>query len=447
VLPSAGITEGELLRLAASAERSSEHPLAAAVVDGARARQIVLADPSAFDSVTGHGIRARVDGRSVMIGNPSLLRDAGVDAASLDGDANRLAAEGKTPLLIAIDGKAAGVVAVADTLKQESGAAVAALRRLGLEVVMITGDNRRTAGAIARQVGIGRVLAEVLPDRKAAEVKRLQSEGRRVAMVGDGINDAPALAQADVGMAIGTGTDVAIESSDITLISGSLMGIVTAIQLSRATLRNIRQNLVWAFGYNVIGIPLAAGALFPILGLRLSPMIAAGAMALSSLSVVANANRLRGFRVDAATGRAPKPTGEPVVETGNPGPVKAIDPICGMEVDTEDAAATVDSDATRYYFCSTGCRDQFLSRAQAADSNNHKEESSHAAQSTSHGHTEGEGAVVDPVCGMTVDPATAEYRSFRDGKTFYFCSAGCKQSFDKDPDRYLASAPEQHQGH
>jgi P-type Cu+ transporter len=364
VLRSAGITDEELLRLAASAERSSEHPLATAVVDGARSRRIVLADPSVFDSVTGHGVRATVEGRSVLIGNPSLLRDAGIDTAGLDGDADRLAAEGKTPLLVAVDGKPAGVLAVADTLKEESGAAVAALRKLGLEVVMITGDNRRTAAAIARQVGIGRVLAEVLPDRKAAEVKRLQSEGRRVAMVGDGINDAPALAQADVGMAIGTGTDVAIESSDITLISGALMGIVTAIQLSRATMRNIRQNLVWAFGYNVIGIPLAAGALYPILGLRLSPMIAAGAMALSSFSVVSNANRLRGFRVRPATGGSTEPTGKPAVEVANPSPVKATDPVCGMEVDTEQAAATVDSSGTRYYFCSTGCRDEFLNRIQ-----------------------------------------------------------------------------------
>ena len=360
VLPSGGITEGELLRLAASAERSSEHPLAGAVLDGARSRQIALADPSAFDSVTGRGIRATVDGRSLLIGNPALLRDAGIDTAVLEGDADRLAAEGKTPLLVAVDGKAAGVLAVADTLKDESRAAVAALRKLGLEVVMITGDNRRTAAAIARQVGIGRVLAEVLPDRKAAEVKRLQSEGRRVAMVGDGINDAPALAQADVGMAIGTGTDVAIESSDVTLISGALMGIVTAIQLSRATMRNIRQNLVWAFGYNVIGIPLAAGALYPIFGLRLSPMIAAAAMALSSLSVVSNANRLRGFRVRPATaGAAADTAAEPVVEVGSPSPAKAIDPVCGMEVDTAEAAGAVDLGGIRHYFCSTGCKESF----------------------------------------------------------------------------------------
>jgi P-type Cu+ transporter len=364
VLPAAGFEADELLRLAASAEHSSEHPLADAVMEGARSRRIEPADAAGFDSVTGKGIRATVEGRQVLVGNHALLLDAGVEAAGLEDDALRLAADGKTPLLVAVDGRPAGVLAVADTLKDDSVAAIAALRRLGLEVVMITGDDRRAAAAVARQAGIGRVLAEVLPDRKAAEVKRLQSEGRRVAMVGDGINDAPALAQADVGMAIGTGTDVAIESSDITLISGALTGIVTAIQLSRATMRNIRQNLVWAFGYNVVGIPLAAGVLYPFLGLRLSPMIAAGAMALSSFSVVTNANRLRGFRARPVEGGgSPAAAGEPLVEVGSPSPASAIDPICGMEVDTSDPAATVDSGGVRHYFCSTGCRDEFLERA------------------------------------------------------------------------------------
>src|SRR5215472_11492208 len=360
------VGEQELLRLAGSAERSSEHPLATAVVAGARSRELVLAQAQSFESITGKGVRATVDGRAILIGNSMLLMGEGVDVAPLGDAAATLSADGKTPLLVAVDGKAAGVLAVADTVKEESAAAVADVRDLGLEVVMITGDNRRTAGAIARQVGIERVLAGVLPDRKASEVQRLQSEGRRVAMVGDGINDAPALAQADIGMAIGAGTDVAIESADITLISGALTGIGTAIRLSRDTMRNVRQNLVFAFAYNVVGIPIAAGVLYPITGLRLSPMIAAGAMALSSLSVVSNANRLRGFKPLPTAAARLTPIGrEPVVEVGSAAPAMALDPLCGMEVDPAHAAAALDADGTRYYFCSTGCRDEFAARRQS----------------------------------------------------------------------------------
>jgi Cu+-exporting ATPase len=360
VVPAEGFVDTEVLRLAASVERASEHPLGAAVVAGARSRELKLEEPAAFQSVTGKGIRASVDGRIVLVGNPAMLDDAGVDGAGLSAEAERLAADGKTPLLVAVDGRPAGVLTVADTIKEESRAAIATLRGLGLEVVMITGDNRRTAAAIARQVGVERVLAEVLPDRKAAEVRRLQSEGRRVAMVGDGINDAPALAQADVGMAIGTGTDVAIESSDITLISGALTGVVTAIRLSRATMRNIRQNLFFAFAYNTVGIPIAAGLLFPFIGLRLSPIIAAAAMAMSSLSVVSNANRLRRFGRRAPSGHVEiRPPVEPVVEVGTAELAKAIDPVCGMEVDPADAAK-VEADGTTYFFCCDGCRDRFL---------------------------------------------------------------------------------------
>ncbi|HVC76511.1 MAG TPA: heavy metal translocating P-type ATPase [Candidatus Micrarchaeaceae archaeon] len=397
VLTEGDIKEDELLRLAASAERLSEHPLAAAVVAGARSREIVLSEPAGFESITGRGVRATVDGHPILIGNPALLRDAGLEVATLEVAADRLSADGKTPLLVAVDGKPAGVIAVADTLKEESVSAVASLRALGLEVVMITGDNRRTAAAIARQVGIGRVLAEVLPDRKAAEIRRLQSDGRRVAMVGDGINDAPALAQADVGLAIGTGTDVAIESSDITLISGALTGVVTAIQLSRATMRNIRQNLVFAFAYNVIGIPIAAGVLYPFLGLRLSPMIAAAAMAMSSLSVVSNANRLHSFRSKPGQSAAIRGSAaEPKVEVG-----------------AGDARPT-------------------QKRAPMGQGDDMSEKTS----------------VIDPVCGMTVDSATAEYRSFNNGTAYYFCSAGCKEKFDKDPAKFVgASAQGSHEGH
>jgi Cu+-exporting ATPase len=296
VVAADGFGADELVALVASAERSSEHPLGQAIVDGATERGIATTDPSEFDSVTGQGIVARVGDRRVLVGKAALLTEAGIDAGPLHDDAKRLAAQGKTAIFAAVDDRPAGVVAVADTVKEDSATAVGALHRLGLDIVMITGDNRHTAEAIAREVGIGRVLAEVLPENKAVEVRRLQQEeGRRVGMVGDGINDAPALAQANVGFAIGTGTDVAIEASDITLISGALGGVVTAVRLSRATMRNIRQNLVLAFVYNTAGIPLAAGALYPFTGWLLSPIIAAAAMALSSLSVVGNANRLRTF--------------------------------------------------------------------------------------------------------------------------------------------------------
>ncbi len=290
------VDEGELLRLAAAAEGSSEHPLGSAVVAAAGERELSLPESEYFDSVTGRGIRATVDGRSLLVGTRRFLGEEGVDAGSLEAEAERLEAEGKTAILVSVDGEAAGVLAVADTVKPDSATAVAALRKLGLEVVMISGDNRRTAEAIAREVGIEHVLAEVLPGEKALQVRRLQDGGKLVAMVGDGINDAPALAQADVGIAIGTGTDVAIEAADVTLVSGDLRGAVFAITLSRATMRNIRQNLGFAFGYNALGIPIAAGVLYPFIGLQLSPMIAAVAMAASSLSVVGNANRLRRWR-------------------------------------------------------------------------------------------------------------------------------------------------------
>lgn len=310
-----GWDDNDLLTLVAAAEADSEHPLAAAIVAGARSRELATPKASGFDSITGKGVQATVDGHAVLVGTHRLLADAGIDTSALDPVAAELSAQGKTPVLSAVDGQPAGVLAVADTVKDDSAAAIAALHRFGLDVIMITGDNPRTAAAIARQVGIRRVLAEVLPEHKADEIGRLQAEGRRVGMVGDGINDAPALAKADIGLAIGTGTDVAIEAADITLISGSLAGVVTAIRLSRATMRNIRQNLFFALIYNAIGVPIAAGALYPFLGLRLSPMLAAAAMALSSLSVVGNANRLRRHRP------APLPAVttadvEPTVETG-----------------------------------------------------------------------------------------------------------------------------------
>jgi len=305
------LTEDELLRLAASAERGSEHPLGEAIVAAARARGLPLADAADFEAVPGHGVRSQVEGRTILLGNLKLMRDRGLPLNGLEGRAEALSQDGKTPMFVAVDGKVSGLIAVADTVKPGAREAMATLRAMGLEVAMLTGDNRRTAEAIARQVGVERVLAEVLPEDKVNQVRLLQQEGKVVAMVGDGINDAPALAQADLGIAIGTGSDVAMEASDITLIRGDLRGVVTAIGLSRRTMRTIRQNLFWAFFYNAALIPVAAGVLYPLFsrtgvpgGLEpffgefgfLNPILAAAAMAFSSVSVMANSLRLRGFR-------------------------------------------------------------------------------------------------------------------------------------------------------
>ena len=291
-----GITENEFLRLVASAEKGSEHPLGEAIVQGALQRGLQLTGATSFDSVTGKGITAVVDGRQLLLGNAKLMQERGIASGHLDATAAELALEGKTPMYVAIDGRFAGLVAVADEIKPESKTAIAAMQRMGLEVMMVTGDNRRTAEAVAKKVDIQRVFAEVLPEGKVDVVKRLQQEKKVVGMVGDGINDAPALAQADIGIAIGTGTDVAIEASDITLLKGDLRGVVNGIALSHATLRTIKQNLFWAFIYNVLGIPIAAGILYPFTGWLLSPIIASAAMSLSSVSVVTNSLRLRQFK-------------------------------------------------------------------------------------------------------------------------------------------------------
>ncbi len=296
VIASQETDEEEVLRLAASLERGSEHPLGEAIVKGAEEKNLNLGSAKGFAAIPGHGVQGRIEGRDVMLGNAKLMRDRGISIDSLELDWERLANEGKTPMYVSLDGEASGLVAVADTVKTDSKAAIELLKSMGIEVVMLTGDNQRTADAIAREVGVDRILAEVLPDDKAHEVQKLQLEGKTVGMVGDGINDAPALAQANVGFAIGTGTDVAIEASDVTLIKGSLIGVVTAIEISRATMRNVRQNLVGAFGYNVLGIPVAMGVFYPFFGILLSPLIAGAAMAFSSVTVVTNANRLRFFQ-------------------------------------------------------------------------------------------------------------------------------------------------------
>ena len=296
ILCAPGVTEEELLCVAASAEKPSEHPLAHAIVEESQARHIPLCPVSGFRSVPGGGIQATLSGEAVLAGNAGYLAQNGVSLAAMEADAHRLAEDGKTPLFFAESGRLLGCVAVADVVKPDSAKAIAALRRMGRRVVLLTGDNQRTANAIARQIGVDQVIAQVLPQDKAKCVAQLQQQGQRVAMVGDGVNDAPALAQADVGLAIGAGTDIAIESADVVLMKSSLLDIPSAMDLSRAVLRNIKQNLFWAFFYNSIGIPVAAGVLYPALHLTLNPMLAAAAMSLSSVCVVSNALRLRGWK-------------------------------------------------------------------------------------------------------------------------------------------------------
>lgn len=290
------LSEAELLTLAASAEQGSEHPLGEAIVGAAKERQLPLAEGSDFSAIPGHGIRVTINERVLLLGNIKLMKEEGIELSTFVQQADRLAEEGKTPMFVAKDGSFAGIIAVADTVKDSSQTAIARLHKMGIEAVMITGDNKRTAEAIAKQVGIDRVLSEVLPEDKALEVKKLQAEGKKVAMVGDGINDAPALAQADVGIAIGSGTDVAMESADIVLMRSDLMDVPTAVELSKATIKNIKENLFWAFAYNTLGIPVAMGVLHLFGGPLLSPMIAAAAMSFSSVSVLLNALRLKGFK-------------------------------------------------------------------------------------------------------------------------------------------------------
>jgi P-type Cu+ transporter len=297
VIPASGVSEVELLRIAATVERGSEHPLAAAIVAGAKERGLQLGELKDFRSITGGGVLGRVDGRAVAVGNVQLLEELAVERGRLAEKADALRRDGQTVVFVAVDGAPGGLLGVADPIKPSTPEAIRLLRAEGMQIVMLTGDSRVTADAVAKKLGINDVFAEVRPEEKAQVVKRLQVEGRVVAMAGDGINDAPALAQAHVGIAMGTGTDIAMQSAGVTLVKGDLRGIVRARRLSRGTMRNIRQNLFFAFLYNSLGIPIAAGVLYPVLGLLLSPMIASAAMSFSSVSVIGNALRLRRLRL------------------------------------------------------------------------------------------------------------------------------------------------------
>ena len=344
VVPGPGFDADGFLALAAAAEQGSEHPLGEAIVTEAKARGLALPPVSEFQAVPGQGVDAVAPDGRILLGNARMMQARGLDVARLEPVARRLAAEGKSVVYVAFAGETHGLVAVADVLKPDARAAVAALKAMGIEVAMLTGDTRLTGEAIARQAGIDRVLAEVLPEQKAAEIKRLQAEGRLVAMVGDGINDAPALAQADVGIAMGSGTDVAIEAADVTLMRGNLHGVVTAVELSRRTIRIIKENLGWAFGYNIVLVPVAAGALYPLWGVLLSPILAGLAMALSSVSVVANSLRLKRFHTT-------------LPEEGERAMAK--DPVCSMEVDPKKAAAQSNYKGQMVYFCAVGCKQKF----------------------------------------------------------------------------------------
>lgn len=362
IVPVPPFAEDEVLKLAASVEHDSEHPLAEAIVKAASARGLSSLEVSGFNALPGHGVEAILGGEHLLVGNLMLMRERGLPLNGINRIAEQQWEQGKTVLFLAVDDKVAGAIALADTLKPEAKTVIAELHAMGIEVAMLTGDNSRTANAIAREAGIDRVLAEVLPENKAREVQRLRDEGKVVAMVGDGINDAPALAQADVGIAIGTGTDIAVEAGDIVLVSGDLRGIVTAVSLSRRTMRTIKQNLFWAFAYNTALIPVAAGVLYPVFqangvpeSLRfalgeygfLNPVLAAVAMAASSITVVLNSLRLKGF----------KPAKVEIFEKG--GELMAVDPVCKMEVKESEAAATSEYKGKKYYFCALACKKAF----------------------------------------------------------------------------------------
>lgn len=413
----------DLLAITASAERDSEHPLAAAIVAGAQEKHLTLGEVTQFRAISGQGVTAHVASHSVAVGNADLIDDLDVAMPSVGNEdlddiietMERLSAEGKTPMLAAIDGELAGIVAVADMVKPDSQQAIAALKSHGVNVVMLTGDNETTAHAVANQVSVSNVIAGVRPENKADEIAKLQAQGYTVAMVGDGINDAPALARANVGFAIGTGTDVAIQSADVTLMNGSLMGLVHALDLTHATMRNIAQNLGFALGYNSIGISIAAGVLYPFTGMMLNPMIAGAAMAFSSLCVVTNASRLRLFDPGKAVRAANK-----TYQVRQPNP----------------------NDNNHNNHSQKGFIMGLFSDHKAKKEGMHEGmEGMGGAHSCCGGHTAGvdqSALAKDPVCGMSVDPATAAATREYNGTDYYFCNPGCAAKFEQNPTQYLA---------
>lgn len=413
----------DLLAITASAERDSEHPLAAAIVAGAQEKHLTLGEVTQFRAISGQGVTAHVASHSVAVGNADLIDDLDVAMPSVGNEdlddiietMERLSAEGKTPMLAAIDGELAGIVAVADMVKPDSQQAIAALKSHGVNVVMLTGDNETTAHAVANQVSVSNVIAGVRPENKADEIAKLQAQGYTVAMVGDGINDAPALARANVGFAIGTGTDVAIQSADVTLMNGSLMGLVHALDLTHATMRNIAQNLGFALGYNSVGISIAAGVLYPFTGMMLNPMIAGAAMAFSSLCVVTNASRLRLFDPGKAVRAANK-----TYQVRQPNP----------------------NDNNHNNHSQKGFIMGLFSDHKAKKEGMHEGmEGMGGAHSCCGGHTAGvdqSALAKDPVCGMSVDPATAAATREYNGTDYYFCNPGCAAKFEQNPTQYLA---------
>jgi len=420
ILVTGTVSEEESLRLIASVEKNSEHPLAEAVVYYAVEKGIDYPPSEDFTYTTGRGVSARVKGKTVIVGSEQFMKDNGVDFSSIIERSEKLQQQGKTVIYSAVDGKQLAALAIADKLKPSSAQAVKALKSMGIDVWMITGDKEITAKAIANAVGIDNTLSEVLPDEKAAQIKKLQSQGRTVAMSGDGVNDAIALAQADVGIALGSGTDVSVESGDIVLVKDDLMDVVTGIQLGQKTMTKIKQGFFWALIYNIILLPVAAGLLFPSLGLYLQPQFAGLAMALSSVSVVTNALTLNRFKPQ-----------ELEIKTSDVPPAAylegdvAIDPICKMKVDIATADLYTDFEGKRYYFCAQYCKDTF-----EADPEKYREVTQVAKKEVV------SSLAIDPICKMDVDIATANLISDYKGKKYYFCSLNCKDTFDADPEQY-----------